>query len=136
MLEKLIKCFIKDSIQNMSSLKVSIVKSCLIVLNRYRGFSLPHNCTIQEVLFLRLRKLVCEITLFLFFELKEFLKAQTMCAESLQEYYSDDHNDEISTYVHINANVLNEIFSKNVSINFRCSYLKAKFSSNQILIKC
>lgn len=37
-----------------------------------------------------------------------------MCAESLQEYYSEDSNNDILTYVHINANVLNEIFSKNV----------------------
>lgn len=42
-----------------------------------------------------------------------------MCAESLQEFYGENNTDEILTYVHINANVLNEILSKNVRVPFK-----------------
>lgn len=89
--EKLIKSFIKDSIQNISSLKVNL--------------AFANNKSQMSIIFLLQTN---------GFEPKEFLKAQTMCAESLQEFYCEDQNNEISTYVHINANVLNEIFSKNV----------------------
>ena len=46
--------------------------------------------------------------------LKEFFKIQTITAESIQEYYAESQSDEILQYVHINASVLNEIYTKNV----------------------
>jgi hypothetical protein len=50
-----------------------------------------------------------------------------MCAESLQEYYGESYSDDILNYVHINANVLNEIFTKNVS---KCVRLTMKILSH------
>ena len=47
--------------------------------------------------------------------IKDFLKIQTVTAESIQEYYSELNSGEIIQYVQINATVLNEIYAKNVT---------------------
>jgi hypothetical protein len=50
--------------------------------------------------------------------LKEFFKAQTVTAESIQEFYAESQSETILRYVHINATVLNEVYTKNVSFLF------------------
>lgn len=51
-------------------------------------------------------------------KIKEFLKAQTITAESLQEYFSDSTNQDISKYVHINSSFLNDFITKRVTFSF------------------
>jgi hypothetical protein len=46
--------------------------------------------------------------------LKDFFKVQSITAESVQEYYGDYKSDQVLQYVKINAEMLNEIYTKNV----------------------
>ncbi len=46
--------------------------------------------------------------------LKDFFKMQSITAESVQEYYGDYKSDQVLQYVKINAEMLNEIYTKNV----------------------
>lgn len=46
--------------------------------------------------------------------LKEFLKTQMANSESLHEYFSDDKNEEIDQYVHLNSLFLNDFITKKV----------------------
>ena len=50
------------------------------------------------------------------FQLKEFFKAQTIIAESAEEYYADAHSPSLKHYVYINASVLNQIYNINVQL--------------------
>lgn len=65
--------------------------------------------------FEKLIKCFCKDSIQHLSNLKEFFKTQTITAESVQEYYGDYKSDEILQYVHINAEMLNNIYSKNTN---------------------
>lgn len=55
--------------------------------------------------------------------LKEFFKAQMANSESLHEYFSDDKNEKMDQYVHLNSLFLNDFITKKVRFS---NLIKAK----------
>ena len=47
--------------------------------------------------------------------MKDFLKIQTVAAESIQEYYAENQTEDILKYVYINSTVLNDIYTNNAN---------------------
>ncbi len=60
--------------------------------------------------------------------MKEFFKAQTMIAESIQEYYAENQLDELKQYVQINALSLNNIYKTNVILVYIFIYSTSDFT--------
>jgi hypothetical protein len=56
------------------------------------------------------------------FEKKEFIKAQTVIAETIQEYFSETSSKEIAQYTQINIDLLNTALPATVSVSLFYKY--------------